>query len=121
MSNLRCQLKIGNDIQSGAIYCHKPAKKVFGAVHAETKETLSIALCDECIKRVERHTGFELQTPQKDECNLMIAELLKEIETLQEAMSLLERIYVEIPTYNNGLSPELDRDLKRFMHFDDSE
>lgn len=42
-------------------------------------------------------------------------------QKMAEAYRLLIDIYLALPTYNSGLSPELDKKLKAFFDFDDSE
>jgi hypothetical protein len=57
----------------------------------------------------------------------MIDNLMKDLERLREAERLLERIWAEIDVYSakfrdeKGMSPALQRDMRRFFKFDDSE
>lgn len=51
-----------------------------------------------------------------------ITKFLEEIESLQQAKDLLEKVYLEIGPYNRDkISEELNRKINDYFGFDDSE
>lgn len=49
-----------------------------------------------------------------------IDELITEIQELQQAKKLLEKVWLEIGAYSVVLSKELRQEINRFFKFDDS-